>query len=178
VWDSEVMGFGVRVWTSGSMVYVFNYQQRRKQHWVRLGHINVLPFAQASKKATAMRPQLVDIQNPGQAIQQKRQTPSVSELCDRFIAEHVNVKIHPSTQKEYCRVLEHDIRPALGHLKAREIAPQDVPELHHRLSAAPIQAIRTMALLSKMLSLFELWGLRPSNSNPCVFPGIHHDRVA
>ena len=167
VWDTEVKGFGVRVWTSGSKVYVFKYQQRGKQHWITLGPTNQLPFARAKKKATELRLEILDGQNPGQEIQERREALTVSALCDRFLAEHVDVKTKPSTRKEYRRVVEHDIRPVLGSLKAEDVKPMDVHDLHHKLAGSPIQANRTMAVLSKMFTLSELWGIRPPHSNPC-----------
>lgn len=167
VWDTEVRGFGVRVWSSGSKVYVFKYQHRGKQHWITLGPANQLPFARAKKKATELRLEILDGQNPGQEIQERRDALTVSALCERFIAEHVDVKTKASTQKEYRRVIEHDIRPSLGEMKVEDVKPKDVHELHHKLSASPIQANRTMAVLSKMFTLSELWGIRPQNSNPC-----------
>lgn len=48
-----------------------------------------------------------------------------------------------------------------------EIAFADVAELHHRMRATPGAANRVVALLSKMMSLAEHWGLRPAGSNPC-----------
>jgi integrase len=36
----------------------------------------------------------------------------------------------------------------------------------------PVQANRTLALLSKMLGLAERWGYRPPSSNPCR--GVDH----
>jgi integrase len=39
--------------------------------------------------------------------------------------------------------------------------------LHHRLKTKPYEANRTLALLSKMFNLAELWGLRRQDTNPC-----------
>ena len=36
------------------------------------------------------------------------------------------------------------------------------------MHATPYQANRTLAVLSKMFNLAELWGLRPDGSNPCL----------
>lgn len=167
VWDSEVRGFGVRVWASGSKVFTFKYEQRCKQHWITLGRFGELTYDQAKKKALKLRLQIADGQKPGEELQAKRKAPTVSDLCDRFLAEHADVKTKPSTAKEYRRTVERDIRPALGPLKVREVTTQDIHALHHKLSTAPIQANRTLAVMSKMFSLAELWGMRVQNTNPC-----------
>lgn len=167
VWDSEIRGFGIRVWASGSKVFTFKYEQRCKQHWITLGKFGELTFEQAKKKALKLRLQVTDGQKPGEEAQATRKALTVSELCDRFIAEHVDVKTKASTAREYRRTIERDIRPALGDLKVREVSPKDLHALHHKLSSAPIQANRTLAVASKMFKLAELWGLRSQNTNPC-----------
>ena len=43
----------------------------------------------------------------------------------------------------------------------------DFAKLHHRLRATPRQTNLVIAVLSKMMSLAEGWGLRPDGSNPC-----------
>ena len=59
------------------------------------------------------------------------------------------------------------ILPALGKRKAAEVTRAEVAKLHHAQRAAPYQANRVLAVLSKMFNLAERWGLRPDGSNPC-----------
>ena len=47
-----------------------------------------------------------------------------------------------------------------------DIDRRDIAKLHHDLHAKPGAANRCLALLSKMFSLAERWGLRPDGSNP------------
>ena len=49
-----------------------------------------------------------------------------------------------------------------------DIERRDIAALHHDMRATPYQANRTLAVLSKMFNLAELWGLRPDGSNPCL----------
>lgn len=45
----------------------------------------------------------------------------------------------------------------------------EVADLHHAMRRMPSQANRVLALLSKMISLAERWGVRPFHSNPCRY---------
>jgi integrase len=42
-----------------------------------------------------------------------------------------------------------------------------VAKLHSSMAATPRQANQTLAVLSKMMSCAEAWGVRPDSSNPC-----------
>ena len=64
-------------------------------------------------------------------------------------------------------MLDKIILPALGKRKVVDVTRADVTKLHHANRAAPYQANRVLAVLSKMFNLAERWGLRPDGSNPC-----------
>ena len=76
-------------------------------------------------------------------------------------------KAQGSTAAEYRRLIEKIILPALGRRKAADVTRADITKLHHANRAAPYQANRVLAVLSKMFNLAERWGLRPDGSNPC-----------
>jgi integrase len=59
------------------------------------------------------------------------------------------------------------ILPALGSLAVVDVTRADVAKLHYQLRATPMQANRTVAVLSKMMNLAERWGLRADSTNPC-----------
>jgi integrase len=77
------------------------------------------------------------------------------------------VRCKPTTQSEYRRSVELFIDPFLGKQRIRSVTTADVAELHGSLSHIPYQANRTLGVLSKMMSLAEIWGLRDRHSNPC-----------
>ena len=49
-----------------------------------------------------------------------------------------------------------------------ELSRVDVARLHHDMRGTPVQASRAVALLSKMMTLAEAWGLRPDGSTPAT----------
>jgi hypothetical protein len=63
--------------------------------------------------------------------------------------------------------------PALGKRKVADVARADVTKLHHANRAAPYQANRVLAALSKMFNLAERWGLRQLSELPRLEGNSH-----
>ena len=59
------------------------------------------------------------------------------------------------------------IRPALGQRLVIDVNSADVAKLHHGMRNTPRLANQLLAVLSKMMTLAERWGLRGQNTNPC-----------
>jgi integrase len=93
--------------------------------------------------------------------------PSVTELAARFLAEHVEAKRKPRTVREYRRLIEKIILPALGQRRVADVTRQDIAQLHLALRATSTEANRTLALLSVLFTFAERQGERPDGSNPC-----------
>ena len=95
-----------------------------------------------------------------------RTSPSVGDLCDRFIAEYLARK-KPSTEHTYKLQIKAEIRPALGKLKVAEVTFSDVDGLHRKLTARGVsdRANRVIALLSATFTMAIKWRMR--TDNPC-----------
>ena len=93
---------------------------------------------------------------------------SMKELGQRFLSEHVQAHCKPSTGREYSRLVKSFVIPNLGKRRVSEIRRSDIAALHHKMRDTRYQANRTLAVLSKMFNLAEIWGLRPDGSNPCL----------
>ena len=166
LWDSELKGFGVRVSPRGKKTFVLQYRAGGRTRRMSLGTYGVLTPDQARDMA---RQSLADVargNDPSNERRLKRQAPTVAALCNRFLTDHVEVRCKPSTLREYRRCCDLYIIPAIGSHRVQDVARADISDLHHALRAAPYQANRVLAVLSKMLNLAELWELRPDGSNP------------
>ena len=95
-----------------------------------------------------------------------RTAPTVRELAERFMKEHVQAKRKTSTAKLYGGLLDNVILPALGARAVADVTRADVAALHHRHRATPVHANRMLLLISKLMNLAERWGLRVDGSNP------------
>jgi integrase len=166
-WDSQVAGFGARITAGGARAFTLDYRTRvgRKRRFT-IGTFPNWSTGAARDEARRLKTLIDRGGDPLGEIKAGRAAPTVADLCDRFIAEHLPRK-RPSTQKSYARQIAADIRPALGPLKVAEVAYSDIDRLHRKITArgAPYRANRVIATLSKMLSLAVRWHWR--TDNPC-----------
>ena len=73
----------------------------------------------------------------------------MADLCDRYLAEHVEVHNKPRTRAENRRMVEQIIKPKLGRLKVEAVDHEDVDRLHRELKRTPRQANHVVAVLSQ-----------------------------
>lgn len=171
LWDARTRGFGLKVTPGGRKLYLLKYRlaggragQVRKP---RIGDAQSMTLKEARAIADDWLAAVRRGGDPSGQRQAFRMAPNVDALCDRYLAEHVALHNKASTQREFKRVVERDIRPKLGKRKVAEISRRDALELQQAHRARPYQANRILAILSKMFSLAEVWELRPMDSNPC-----------
>ena len=168
-YDGDPAGFGVRVTAAGIRSFVFTYRVRgsQRQRQITIGRCSNWTARVARDKARALRRQVDDGGDPLGDLDNERQAPTVSELADRFVVEHVAPKTRPGTATAYLGHLRRYIRPALGNLKVAAVKFGDIDRLHRHVtdSRGPYAANRTVATLTKMFGLAVRWGYR--TDNPC-----------
>jgi len=176
VWDDELRGFGLRVYPNGRKVYIVKCRIKGQQRFITLGQHGPVTADQARAKAYNILSEAKNGRDPARELDQMRKSPTMKDLGERFLKEHVAVRCKPSTQGEYKRSVELFINPKLGTRKACDIERRDIAEFHHNLRDIPYQANRTLGVLSKMFNLAEVWGLRPDHSNPCLHVKKYHEQ--
>jgi integrase len=165
-WDASLPGFGVRVKASGAKSFVVQYRNRitgrsRRQTIGQYGPL--MSFAEAKEAARRILSDVARGADPVEEARARRAAPTVRELAGRYLEEHAIPKKRPGSVRNDRSMLDLYVLPRLGRRKVFEISAEDVQTLHNTLRATPYQANRTLALLSKMLSLAVRWRLRPDN---------------
>jgi len=167
-WDDELRGFGLRVWPTGRRVYIAMTRVKGRLRKVTIGPHGPMTPEKARVKAHQIISEAKAGNDPVKVLDVTRSSPTMKEMGERFLKEHVAVRCKPSTQYEYKRSVELFINPKLGTRKVCDIERKDIAAFHHNLREIPYQANRTLGVLSKMFNLAEIWGLRPDHSNPCL----------
>ncbi|MEL7719030.1 site-specific integrase [Citromicrobium bathyomarinum] len=164
-YDTEVKGFGVRVTPAGARAFVLNYRTRAgRERRYTIGDCNDWKTSAARDEARNLKRQIDVGHDPMAKVEADRNAKTVADLCKRFEEEHLP-KCREATQRDYRALLEREILPALKHSKVAELAFTDINDLHRKITkrGAPYVANRTMAVISKMLSLAIKWGWRTDN---------------
>ena len=167
LWDRGIKGFGIKITPAGRKVYVVQYRLNGRSRRYTVG-VHGAPWTpeRARKEAKRLLGEVADGNDPVTEKITGRNSATVKELCDRYLEEWVGIHNKPSTAKEFRRIVEKQIKPALGAMKAVAVTRQDVMRLHHNLRRTPREANHTLSVLSKMFNLAEAWGIRPDGSNP------------
>lgn len=165
--DSELKGFGVRVMPTGRKTYQVQYRSAGRTRKFKIGIHGQITADEARKQAKKLLSDVSFGGNPSEDKRMFQDAPFMRDVCDRFIKEHVEVHLKPTTRRTYKISVEGQIKPKLGMYKVEALTRADVAKFMHGMRDTPIQANRTFAALSKLMNLCEQWGLRPDGSNPC-----------
>ena len=168
-WDGELLGFGVRVYSSGAKVYVAQTRRNGRSKRVTVGRHGVISAAQARRRAALIISRLKAGEEPlpPRARPAEENRVTVAELADRFLREYVAVRCKPWTMITYRGALDLWILPALGWMQVGAVTHAHVSALHYRLRDIPYRANQVVAILNRLFSLAELWGLRREGTHPC-----------
>lgn len=165
VWDTELKRFGMRR-RADRISYVVKAQIDRRQRWITIGQHGPMTPAQARAAAKSMLGGIDAGQDPTRERDANRKLPTLGVLADRWLAEHVDIKRKASTAREYRRIVDLHIRPALGALRVDRIDRADVMSLHAKFATTRYAGNRVIAVLSALLSFAERLGYRQPGSNP------------
>ena len=168
-WDRELSGFGVRVYPSGTKVYVVQTRAQGKSTRIAVGRHGVVSADQARRKAAMLIARIKAGEDPNPARAAPAARPTVADLTERYLAEHVAVRCKPRTAEAYRWLAAKFVVPELGALAIEAVEREHIAALHHRHRETPYQANRILEVVRKMFNLAEAWGLRKDGANPCRF---------
>jgi integrase len=157
-------GFGLRITAGGARAFILNYRTRSgRERRITIGSLPAWSLMAAREEAAALKRRIDQGEDPLADRQETRDAPTMGELCDRFVTEHM-AKKRPSTQRSYQAAVD-EIRKALGTRKVAEVTVDDVERLHRKITerGAGYVANRTAAVMSRMCNMAVRSGWRSDN---------------
>ena len=152
-YDGDTAGFGIRITAAGTRSFILNYKVAGTERRMTIGAYPTWSLPVARKEARALRVRIDRGEDPLADKIEKREAPTVGELCDRFL-DWAETEKHSSSLAEDKALIRQWIRPELGNRKVAALEITDIEDLHRKIAAkTPIRANRVRALLSKMFSM-------------------------
>jgi integrase len=165
--DDAVKGFGVRVTAAGARSFILDYRTvAGRQRRFTIGSCIEWHTATARQEAKRLKAAIrANGADPVGEIEGERTAPTVGDLIDRYIAEHLPKKRAGSQAGDICLI--NKWLASMRSLKVSEITFDHADRLHRKITrkGRPIAANRTLTVLSKMFSLAIKWRWR--TDNPC-----------
>ncbi len=125
-WDRDLPGFGLRVFPSGRRSYVVQYRAAGRTRRMALGAHGALSPDEARRQARQVLAAVGRGDNPAADRAAAKRAPSVSEFCERYLVEHAEDRKKPSSVHEDRRLIERQVKPALGRRRILEVTRPDV----------------------------------------------------
>jgi integrase len=187
LFDSDVKGFGIRLFAptkrnpEGARSFFLNYRVDGVEKRFTIGEFPTYKTIDARSEAVELRKRIGRGEDPTSDRRRRREAPTVQDLIDRYINDHLPTKACAGTFRERDeRRMLNEIGERLGRTrKVAVIHHADIKKLHQAISErAPVRANRILAIASKAFSLAltplpgeqEPWR---QGSNPCK--GVKHN---
>jgi integrase len=175
LFDSDVAGFGLRIYPSGAKSWVFEYRPGAggrgvDKKRVTIGKAIDMTPERARKVADTYRAKVRLGQDPQGDKTSEREAATVKDIADAFLEDHVKGKLSEGSAVFYEDIIERIIVPAIGKTKAKDLDSSEVAKFHRQWKATPYQANRILATIS---SIYNFAGspeqkLVPQGTNPAT----------
>jgi len=167
LWDGAhkgaVPGFGARIFAptkrnpEGARSFFLNYRAEGIERRITLGEFPTHKTADVRNEARELRKRIDAGEDPASDRRKRRDAPTVQDLLDRYVQDHLPKKACFGTyrEKDEHRMLDR-IGDGLGRArKVADIHHADIEKLHRAVtdSGHSVRANRVLALASKMFSL-------------------------
>ena len=163
-WDADLAGFGVRVHTTGRKLYIVQSRGPAGLKRVTLGRVGTETVDVRRREAAVVIDRIKRGEDP--IPSEPPPEPTIADLAERCLEKYVAVRCKPSTAKNYRLAIQQHILPALGEKALKDVGPEDVAALHHKLRDTPAAANQATWVLSRMFALAENWGMVPPGRKP------------
>jgi len=150
-WDSDISGFGIRLYPSGKKSFVYYYRKDGTQRLYTIGQYGSITLDQARDLARKRAGEVADGKDPltAKRARKKKHEWTVEKAYRDFLEKYA--KRFNKHWKETKRIFEKDVLPDLGKIPIDEVKRQDLVQLLDEIMErdAGIMANRTLAALKR-----------------------------
>ena len=138
-WDRDLPGFGIRVYASGTKMYVVQSRTKGKSVRVTVGRHGVISADEARRRAARIVNRIKAGEDPIPEPLPARLAggPTVAGLAARYMEKHVAVRCKQSTAEGIRGLLDKYILPEFGKLPLLAVERERVAAFHVRLNGVP-----------------------------------------
>jgi integrase len=182
-WDTELRGFGCRVFPQGRKTFVYYYRvgggRRSSQRKMKLGvYCEAFTVDQARTMARQVHADTVRGDDPAGDRAARRKADTLEEFAKQYMSDHSRAVKKASSAKSDQWLLDRHILPKLGNRKVVDLTTAEIARFirasatqvdrRGRERSTPTLANRIRALLSHMMTLAIKWDVRPDRTNPVI----------
>ncbi len=125
VWDNDLPGFGLRVFSSGKRSYLVQYRISGRTRRYTIGRHGPITPDKARTRAMALLSTIADGGDPAAEKLESQKSLTVAELCDLYFEAGCATKKPSTLATDRGRVEQH-IKPLLGTNRVRAVTQADV----------------------------------------------------
>jgi len=155
VFDSDLVGFGVRVRATGGMSYVVRYRAGSGRgapvRRVTIAAVGKITPDQAREKAKDILASVVKGDDPAKAKAEARAALSFGDLVAKYL-DHVAAKKKAATHDLYKHLLNSYALPSLAKRPAASLTSLDIAPLHLKLRDRATTGNRFLAVVASLYS--------------------------
>jgi integrase len=168
-WDTELKGFGVRVFPSGAKSYVYKYRTKANEpKFLTLATVSEKTLVEARKMAKVHAGEIINGADPLTERREERHGMLMSELCKKFVNEHTIKSGHSKKRlEEVQRRNRLYIIPALGMTQVQNVTKTDVRDLHNKIGMDQKHPVLANCVRRQLHAMFE-----KAKEWDCVRPGF------
>ncbi|MEN8236904.1 MAG: integrase arm-type DNA-binding domain-containing protein, partial [Pseudomonadota bacterium] len=159
LWDTEISGFGLRIYTTGRKMYFFQYRnQHRTTKKIKIGVHGNITTEQARETAKELAIKASMGKDPAEESKVLKSSPMMTDLARDYMKLHALEDKSPKSIKEDKAMLKNHILKEFGTRKVAEITTRDIQVLRGKISDRKVLTNRVLSLLHKMFNLAIEWG--------------------
>jgi integrase len=164
LWDTEIIGFCVRIYPTGRKTYFFQYRnQHNATKFIKLGVHGNATTEQAREKAKELAIRVSAGEDPSLQSLPKISGATMEKLADKYLNLHAKTNKRPKSIKEDHSMLKNYVLKEFRSRRVDKITTEEIQALHARLHKKQIRANRLLSLLHKMFKLAVQWKWRIDN---------------